>query len=131
MTGSRQDWHIAQSNLRLAPYLALIAAAAAPILAFWVPFFPMFLSVAAALAGLTFTIQWFGVRRRASLGFIGTLLTIAAYAESRRFLLPKGITNTEHALAGAQFLAVWTLLFAVLHIVFRARLRRDLDDRAD
>jgi len=43
----------------------------------------------------------------------------------------KEITNTEHALAGAQFLAVWTLLFAVLHIVFRARLRRDLDDRAD
>jgi hypothetical protein len=130
MTNSKSNWHIVGTNLRASPYLACIAGIAAVVLVFWVPIFPAFLSVAAALGAFTFAVQWIGVRLRTSLGFVGTLSTIIAFALSRRSLLPRGMAGAELALAGAQFLAVWMLVFAALHIVFRARLTRDLEDRA-
>ena len=66
---------------------------------------------------------------RADLGFIGTLLTIFSYIAARDRLLPRDMATADYALTGAQFLATWALVFAVLHLVFRARLRRDLYDR--
>ena len=104
-------------------YLAPVALAAAVVLALYVPFFPRFLSAAATAGALTFAIKWFGVWRRASLGFIGTLLSIAAFSLSRRLLLPKGMSGAQEALVNAQFFAVWTLTLAALHVVFRARLK--------
>jgi len=124
------DRHLVRSNLKLSPYLAFIGVTAAVVLAFWVPFFPVFLSVAGMVGALTFALHWLGVRRRASLGFIGTILTIVACMASRRLLLPRGMTTLEDTLAGAQFLAVWMLVFAGLQILFRARLTRALDERA-
>ena len=129
MTTSTPHWHIAQSNLRMAPYLAGVAGAASIVLAFFVPFHPTFVSIAMALGALTFAIQWFGVRMRADLGFIGTLLTIFSWMAPRDRLLPRDMATADYALTGAQFLAAWALVFAVLHLVFRAKMRRDLYDR--
>jgi len=114
----------------MAPYITCVAGVAGAILSFWTPFYWAFLTVAATVGAAAFAIQWLGIRLRAQLGVVGLLLMIFTSQASHRLLLPKNMTNTDHWLTGAEFLAVCIFFFALPHILFRVRLRRDLDDRA-
>ena len=122
---STPHWHIAQSNLRIAPYMACIAAVGGIAVGFFIPFYPMFITIAVVLGAVAFAIQWFGVRLRAQLGFISTIVMLLGWMVARETLLPRGANFT---LTGAQFFSAWMLTFAVLHIVFRARLTKALNE---
>src|SRR5688572_28957349 len=99
---STPQWHIAQSNLRIAPYMACIAAIGGVTLGFFVPFYPIFITIAVVLGAVAFAIQWLGVRLRVQLGFISTLLTIFTWMVARETLLPRG---ANFILTGGQFFA--------------------------
>jgi len=109
MSTSTPGWYISPLHLTLAPYYAAIAAAAAVALAFYVPFFPAFLIVAAILGVVSFGLAWVGSRQRIDLGLIGAPLVVIAFVVSSRIILPHGIVNAERWLTAAQFLAVWLL----------------------
>ena len=127
-SGSTPKWHIAQSNLSIAPYVVCAAAAGGIAVGFFIPFYPTLITIAVVLGAVAFAIQWLGVRLRAHLGFISTLMTILTWLVARDRLLPRG---TNFKLTGAQFFAAWLLTFAVLHIVFRARLTKALNEHKD
>jgi hypothetical protein len=115
------QWHIAQRNLKISPYLATICGIGAVVLFFWFPFYPLSICFAAALGAITFGIQWLGIRRGTHLGFLGLVLTIF-------LLLP--ISRKMPVLSAVQVLCAWMFSFAVLHVICRKWLTRDLERHA-
>src|SRR5690242_4488895 len=119
MTTSNQSRR-AISLLRLSPYAAAIAAAAAVVLGFYAPPLPLFLLVAAILGALLFALDWVGIHLRKDMAWFSAVLIVLTYVISSRSLMPRGaVTATERALLVLQFFAILLLVFSLLYVVFR------------
>lgn len=122
-----QSHVIAQQNLRMAPYVAVIGGLLAGIVAFWVPFSVLYLLVAVGLGACCFLMQWFGVRRRIYLGPLILIFMLVAFQIANHEILPRVIPGAKPLLCGLQFLGVWTFSFGGLQVVFRKKLKREFE----
>jgi hypothetical protein len=130
MTGSTPYGRTVQRDLRLAPYLACVAAMVAIVLAFYVPLYPALIAAAIALGALMSAIRWIGERRKVNLVWLGTALAVLGWSYVSDVVLPAGMSITLRLLTAAQFIGVWSLVTEVLYIAFHSRFNKDASDRA-
>ena len=124
---SPSDRQIIEWDLRLCPYFAAVGAFFTIVPAFWVHFYPSFLALSVGLGVFVFFLKWLRLHRGwADLGFVGMIVTIFAFLIGRDHLLPP---NSSYICEG-QFIGVFMFSLAGLQLLFRRKLKRDLETNA-
>lgn len=113
----------------MSPYYALVGCLVAGTLLFLVPFYSKYLALAAGMGTLSFAVRWLEIRRRAGryFNFISFFGTVFAQQVGGDLWLPHEQGLASSLICVIQFMAVWMMFFALLHFIFRSRLKGDLE----
>ncbi len=131
MTTPRPEQHILRQNLKRAPYFGSSGGLLALVLGFWTPFYISYLLLAALVGGIMFMMSWIALRRRVYLGPETTLVFIFCLIVGRDFLLPHDLPHWVSSRCFLQAAGVSIFVLAALHLAFRNRIEKDLEEYAD
>ena len=120
MNASADDRRRMLPSARLSLILAAVAAIAMLVLAYYAPLLPVLLFAAAALGAMSFAIRITGFYVGRELGWVSAGVTAPTFIFISHELMPRGsVTTSERVLLGAEFLAIWLLVWSLLSLVFR------------